>query len=299
MKSLAVGAHYRRGKWWDGSSENQVLCYALQASLPLCQANKRCPLASLSVVVIVKNEAQNIETCLRSVAFADETVVLDSGSTDSTVEIARSLGADVHVDSDWHGFGVQKNRALALATCDWVLSIDADERVTPELESAIRNTIDAPAFDAYCFPRSSSYCGRHMRHSGWYPDHVTRLFRRGSARFSNDLVHEKVITPGPVGKLRPALLHESFRNFEAVLDKTNRYSTAGAQASFNKGRDASLGKAVAHGLWAFIRTYFLQLGVLDGRMGFILAVSNAEGTYYRYLKLWLLQRKANQVPLAK
>lgn len=256
-------------------------------------------MASLSVVVIVKNEARNIEACLRSVAFADEAVVLDSGSTDSTVEIARSLGAGVTIDSDWQGFGVQKNRALALATCDWVLSIDADERVTPELASAIRHAIDAPAFDAYCFPRSSSYCGRYMRHSGWYPDPVTRLFRRGSARFSNDLVHEKVITPGPVGKLRPALLHESFRNFEGVLDKTNRYSTAGAQVLLNKGRDASLGKALGHGLWAFIRTYFLQLGMLDGRMGFILAVSNAEGTYYRYLKLWLLQRNASKSPSAK
>ena len=138
-----------------------------------------------------------------------------------------------------------------------------------------------------------------MRHSGWYPDLVTRLFRRGSARFSNDLVHEKVITPGPVGKLLPVLLHESFKNFEAVLDKTNRYSTAGAQALFDKGRDASLGKAVGHGVWAFIRTYFVQLGMLDGRMGFILAVSNAEGTYYRYLKLWLLRRDANKTPLAK
>ena len=256
-------------------------------------------MASLSVVVIVKNEARNIEACLRSVAFADEILVLDSGSTDNTLEIARSLGAGVTIDSDWQGFGVQKNRALALAGCDWVLSIDADERVTPELESAIRHAIDAPAFDAYCFPRSSSYCGRYMRHSGWYPDPVTRLFRRGAARFSNDLVHEKIITPGPIGNLRPALLHESFRTFEGVLEKINRYSSAGAQALLDKGRDASLGKAVGHGLWAFFRTYFLQLGMLDGRMGFVLAVSNAEGTYYRYLKLWLLQRNAGTSPSAK
>ena len=259
---------------------------------------KRCPLASLSVVVIVKNEAHNIEACLRSVAFADEAVVLDSGSTDNTVGIARSLGAVVAIDSDWQGFGVQKNRALALATGDWVLSIDADERVTSELALAVRQAIDAPAFVAYCFPRSSRYCGRYMRHSGWYPDLVTRLFRRGSARFSDDLVHEKVITQGPVGTLRPDLLHDSFPNFEAVLDKTNRYSTAGAQALFDKGRDASLGKALGHGLWAFLRTYFLQLGMLDGRMGFILAVSNAEGTYYRYLKLWLRREEANKSPLA-
>ena len=180
-----------------------------------------------------------------------------------------------------------------------MLSIDADERVTPELQSAIRQAVNAPAFNAYCFPRSSRYCGQYMRHSGWYPDYVTRLFRRGSARFSDDLVHEKVITSERVGKLQPPLLHESFRSFEAVLDKTNRYSTAGAQILFNKGRNASVSKAVGHGLWAFVRTYILQLGMLDGRMGFVLAISNAEGTYYRYLKLWLLQRDAGKRPPAK
>lgn len=256
-------------------------------------------MASLSVVIIVKNEARNIEACLRTVAFADQIVVLDSGSTDATVEIARTLGASVASDSDWQGFGVQKNRALALAKCDWVFSIDADERVTPLLEAAIRHAVAAPAFDAYRFPRSSSYCGRYMRYSGWHPDHVTRLFRRSTARFSDDLVHEKLLTSGPVGTLSPALLHESFSNLEAVLDKTNRYSSAGAQALFRKGRDASLGKAIGHGLWAFFRTYILQLGLLDGRMGFVLAVSNAEGTYYRYLKLWLLRQSASNAPSAK
>lgn len=256
-------------------------------------------MASLSVVVIVKNEARNIEACLRTVAFADQVVVLDSGSTDATVKIARSLGASVASDSDWQGFGVQKNRALALAKSDWVLSIDADERVTPLLEAAIRQAVQAPAYDAYRFPRSSSYCGRYMRHSGWYPDHVTRLFRRGTARFSDDLVHEKLLTSGPVGTLSPPLQHESFSNLEAVLDKTNRYSSAGAQALFRKGRKASLGKAIGHGLWAFFRTYFIQLGMLDGRMGFVLAVSNAEGTYYRYLKLWLLRQGAINAPPAK
>ena len=256
-------------------------------------------MASLSVVVIVKNEAHNIEACLRSAAFADEIVVVDSGSTDSTVQIARSMGAAVTIDSDWQGFGIQKNRALALARCDWVLSIDADERVTPELRAAIVQALVAPAFDAYSFPRSSSYCGQYMRHSGWYPDYVTRLFRRGSARFSDDLVHEKVIASEGVGKLQPPLLHESFSNFEGVLDKTNRYSTAGAQTLFNKGRKASVSKAVGHGLWAFVRTYFFQLGMLEGRMGFILAISNAEGTYYRYLKLWLLRRNAGKRPAAE
>ncbi|SFU48991.1 Glycosyltransferase involved in cell wall bisynthesis [Polaromonas sp. YR568] len=256
-------------------------------------------MASLSVTVITHNEAHNIEACLRSVSFADQVVVLDSGSTDDTVEMARSLRAEVSVSPDWKGFGIQKNRALALATSDWVLSLDADERVTPELQVEILACLKAPAFDVYAFPRLSSYCGQYMRHSGWYPDRVTRLFRRNAARFSDDLVHEKVIFQGQQGQLQSHLLHESFRSFEAVLDKANRYSTAGAQSLLSRGKTASVGKAIGHGLWAFIRTYFLRLGFLDGKMGLVLAISNAEGTYYRYLKLWLLQRDGKGAPGAQ
>ena len=253
-------------------------------------------LASLSVTVITKNEAHNIEACLRSVAFADELVVLDSGSSDDTVQRALSMGAIVNVNADWQGFGIQKNRALDLTSSDWVLSIDADECVPPQLQAEIRAALEAPAFDVYSFPRLSSYCGQDILHSGWHPDRVIRLFRRDSARFSNDLVHEKILTTRQIGQLKSALLHESFTSLESVLDKVNRYSSASAQALFDKGRHASLGKALGHGLWAFIRTYFLRLGFLDGRMGLVLAISNAEGTYYRYLKLWLLRRNQQSAP---
>lgn len=253
-------------------------------------------MASLSVTVITKNEAHNIEACLRSVRFADEIIVLDSGSTDNTVEIARSLGASVSTNADWQGFGIQKNRALALATSEWVLSLDADERVPAGLQAEIQAALELAEFDVYAFPRLSSYCGQPIRHSGWYPDRVTRLFRRQAARFSEDLVHEKLLTAHPCGQLHTALQHESFRSLEGVLDKVNRYSTAGAQSLSNKGRKASLGKALGHGLWAFAKTYFLRLGFLDGRMGLVLAISNAEGTYYRYLKLWLMGRAPRQAP---
>ena len=226
-------------------------------------------------------------------------IVVDSGSNDETVEIARSMGADVSVNTDWQGFGVQKNRALALANSDWVLSIDADERVPAELQAEISAALEAKSFDVYSFPRLSSYCGQYMRHSGWYPDRVTRLFRRDSARFSDDLVHETIVTSSKIGQLHSPLQHESFRDLEAVLDKTNLYSTAGAQSLLRKGKTASISKALGHGLWAFVRTYFLRLGFLDGRMGLVLAVSNAEGTYYRYLKLWLLQRFASKEPSAQ
>ena len=248
---------------------------------------------SLSVVVITLNEEARIAQCLASVSFADEIVVLDSGSRDRTMELAHAAGARVAQSGDWPGFGPQKNRALALATRAWVLSIDADERVTPELREEILAVVRAaaPAAQAWDMPRRSSYCGQYMAHSGWYPDRVTRLFRRGSARFSDDLVHERLLVDGPVEHLRGHLLHESFDDFGDVLRKLDAYSTAGAQRMWEQGKRASLGKAVVHGLWAFLRTYLLQRGFLDGRMGFALAVSNAEGTYYRYLKLWLLQRR--------
>ena len=252
--------------------------------------SKRCSLSSLTVTVITKNEEQNIGACLRAVAFADQLVVLDSGSIDATTEIAGAAGAEVSVNSDWQGFGTQKNRALALATSDWILSIDADERVTPELRTEIEAVLAAPDFDAYSFPRRSSFCGQVMRHSGWYPDRVTRLFRRGTAKFSDDLVHEKLLTSGAVGQLVSPIAHESYRNLEDVLHKANVYSTAGAAGQHRRGKSAGVGTAIGHALWAFLRTYLFRLGFLDGKLGFVLAVSIAEGTYYRYLKLWLLNQ---------
>lgn len=244
----------------------------------------------LSVVLITRNEIRNIGACLRSVAFADEVVVVDSGSTDGTVEAARAAGARVIEAADWPGFGPQKNRALDAATGDWVFSIDADEQVTPELAASLRAAIHSGKHDAWETNRRSSYCGQYMAHSGWYPDRVVRLFRRGSARFSDDLVHERVLTRGPVGRLRGDLLHDSMPHFESVLAKLDRYSTAGAHALQRRGVKGSLAKALGHGGWAFMRTYVLKLGFLDGRLGLALAISNAEGTYYRYMKLWLLQR---------
>ena len=247
-------------------------------------------MAKLSVIIITKNEAVNIRACIESVAWADEIIVVDSGSSDATVEICRELGAQVYVH-DWPGFGMQKNRALGYATKDWVFSIDADERVTHELREEIQSAMQRGQAEGYEIPRLSSFCGRYMHHSGWYPDYVLRLFRRGTGKFSDDLVHERVIVNGPITKLQQLLLHESFRDLEQLLAKINHYSTASAQMLHRKNRTASLKKAVGHALWAFFRSYFLRAGLLDGREGFMLAVSTAEGTYYRYLKLMLLAEK--------
>jgi glycosyltransferase involved in cell wall biosynthesis len=246
----------------------------------------------LSVIIIAKNEEQNLRACLESVAWADEIVVVDSGSTDATCTIAREFTEHVHVHVDWPGFGPQKNRALDYANGEWVLSLDADERVTPKLREEIEAVKHAGTQEAYDIPRLSNYCGRFMRHSGWYPDYVTRLFRRGSARFSDDLVHERLLVEGSIGKLQNELLHYSFGNMEAVLRKMDMYSTAGAQKMRQQGRRTTLSGAVLRGLWSFVRSYVLRGGFLDGKEGFMLAVSNAEGTYYRYVKLMLLNKKA-------
>jgi glycosyltransferase involved in cell wall biosynthesis len=246
----------------------------------------------LSVIIIAKDEELSIQKCLESIFWADEIIVVDANSSDKTAAISKKLGAKVTVTKEWYGFGPQKNLALSLASKEWVLSLDADEIVSLQLKEEIQAAIQLnPENLAFKIPRSSSYCGQFIKHSGWSPDFVLRLFPREHGKFSDDLVHEKVIFNGEIKSLKTPLIHTSYDNLEDVLDKTNRYSTAGASMMHANGKASSLSKAVFKGLWAFIRTYFLRLGFLDGRMGFVLAVSNAEATYYKYLKLSLLSKK--------
>lgn len=240
----------------------------------------------LSVIIIAKNEEQRLPRCLESVAFADEVIVLDGGSTDRTVEVAQARGARLEVCTSWNGFGPQKNRALDMATQDWVLSLDADEEVTPELADEIRATLRSPTFDCYAVPRLSEFCGRFLRHSGWYPDYVARLFKRGTARFSDDLVHERLMPVGPIGRLRHPLLHRGYRDASDNLRKIDRYSTAWAEQEATRGRRTSFAAAPLHGLAAFVKTYIFRLGFLDGAAGLAVAISSAEVAYYKYLKLW-------------
>jgi glycosyltransferase involved in cell wall biosynthesis len=251
---------------------------------------------TLSVILITRNEEANLADCLASLeGIAQQIVVVDTNSSDRTLEIAKSYGAAIAQPPDWPGFGPQKNRALDLATGEWVLSLDADERLTPALKSEIVTAIHHSAHvDCFAIPRLSWYCGRFIRHSGWNPDYVDRLFKRGSARFSDDLVHERLITSGQVAKLENPMLHYSFMNYSQVLQKIDRYSTASAEQAFAKGKTSTPLKAVLHGAWSFFRTYFLRAGFLDGPQGFTLAMSNAPGTYYRYVKLWHLIREASK-----
>lgn len=246
----------------------------------------------LSVVIITLNAGEVLRACLESVRFAEEIIVLDAGSRDDTLAIAREYTGHVHVDTDWQGFGRQKNRALALATGDWVLVLDADERVGMTLRAEILAVLAEPASPpVWEMPRQSSYCGRVIRHSGWWPDPVARLFRRGTARLSENKVHERLLFEGRAARFKSPLLHETHRSLEEVIGKINRYSSLGAEDYARLGRRGGLGRAIGHGLWAFFRTYILRAGFLDGREGFILAVSIAESSYYRYLKLMYLQRK--------
>lgn len=269
---------------------------------PPCRSRAAMPPPALSVILITKNEAHNIEGCLASVAFADERIVVDAGSTDGTADIARRLGATVVVTDDWPGFGRQKGRALALATGRWVLSVDADERVSESLASAIRAVVEADTsgqgsdavsgranatLAGYELERLSSFCGQWMRHGDWYPDRVLRLFRRGQGRFTEDTVHERVVVDGPIGRLRGELLHHTMLSLDDALDKMNRYTTGRALDKVRAGRRGGLGTALGHAVWAFLRTYLFKRGFLDGRLGLVLAIYIAEGTYYRYLKMAL------------
>jgi glycosyltransferase involved in cell wall biosynthesis len=243
----------------------------------------------LSAIIITKNEAANIAECLDSLAFCDERIVVDAASSDGTLLIAKEKGARVATHS-WKGFGPQKNYALSLAQGDWVLSIDADERVTPELADEIRKVVEADAADGCEIARQSSFCGRAMRHSGWFPDRVLRLFRRGKGRFSDDLVHERVIVDGPVARLKQPLLHFPVARLEDAIRRIDQYSTLGAEKLAASDRKVSFFSGLTHGIGTFVRVYLLKLGFLDGAAGFLLAVANAEGAYYRYMKAWLARQ---------
>lgn len=245
--------------------------------------------ATLSIVIVARNEAHQIAECVRSVSFADQVIVLDSSSTDGTADVARAAGAQVHV-TDWPGYGPQQCRGIALATGDWVLSLDADERVTPELAAEIRAAIDQPVAEGYRLPRFSSFCGQFIEHSGWRPDYTLRLVRRERAGFTDHFLHAHMTVDGRRADLRSPIIHYSYRDLDDVLDKLNRYSRGAAIDAREHGQRSSLGRALASGAWAFVRTYLLRQGFRDGRMGLVLAIYNAQTTYYKYLRLWLMAR---------
>ena len=246
---------------------------------------------TLSVIIISKNEAHDIEDCLRSVAFADEIIVVDSESTDDTCEIARRCTPHVH-SVPWQGFGPQKNHALDLATGDWVLSLDCDERISDELQHSIIEAIKDPGAVGFMLRFRTSYCGRFIRFGDWGHERKLRLFRRDAGRFDDAIVHEKILIDGTFDTLKGHVLHYSVRSRDELRTKSIRYAELGAEAAFNAGRRATTLTAWGRGCFAFIRGYLLKGGVLDGRRGLDLAIILAQLTYRKYAELARLCRTA-------
>jgi len=238
---------------------------------------------SISAIIITRNEANNLSDCLRSVAFCNEIILVDNGSEDETCAIAQARGAIIINSQHWPGFGLQKQRALDAAHGDWVLSIDADERVTPELALEIIAATQTDDVNGYWINRKSQFLGKWMRHGGWYPDRLLRLARRAKAEFDPTPIHEKMLVTGKTASLAAPLLHYSYRTIEDVLSKQKNYALAAAEKKRNAGVSAGLMAALALALWTFTRAYFLRLGFLDGRHGLVAAVAKSQETFWKYL----------------
>ena len=247
----------------------------------------------LSLCVITRDAAAEIADCLASAPFAGEVVVVDSGSRDDTVEIARRRGARV-IEREWPGFGAQKQFAVGAATHDWVLCLDADERVTPELARSIAREMEAPRAAAFALARRNRFLGRWLAHGEGYPDWNLRLFDRRRARWSEDPVHEHVLAEGPVVRLRGDLLHASAESLDDYLAKQNRYTTLQAAAMHARGERAGLARLVLSPLARFVRFYVLKLGFLDGVAGLVHIAIGCQNSFLKYAKLRALQAESRR-----
>ncbi|MBL8487038.1 MAG: glycosyltransferase family 2 protein [Rhodocyclaceae bacterium] len=247
------------------------------------------PRPPVSAVLITRDAAAQLADCLASVAFCAEVLVVDSDSADGTPELAERLGARV-IRSHWRGFGPQKRFAVSQATHDWVLCVDADERVTPELRVAIEGALAAPAASAYRFARCNRFMGRYLRHGEGYPDWSLRLFDRRQAGWSDDEVHEKVVAPGPVATLPGDLLHDTAESLEAYLDKQNRYTTLAARMALDRGEQPSVVRMLASPLVRFVKFYLLRKAFLDGVPGLVHTLIGCANSFTKYAKMHAFRR---------
>jgi glycosyltransferase involved in cell wall biosynthesis len=238
----------------------------------------------LSAVLIVRDEARTLPACLRALEFCAEILVVDSGSSDDTIEVARRHGGRV-IETHWRGFGPQKQFAVEQASHDWVLCIDADERVSGILRDSIAAVLPAPTFQAYRFARCNRFMGHYLRHGEGYPDWSLRLFDRRQARWSDDLVHEKVVTDAPVGTLAGDLYHESAESLESYLQKQNRYSSLAADRALAAGKRATVAHLLLSPLLRFIKFYFLRGGFLDGVPGLVHILIGSYASFAKYAKM--------------
>ncbi len=241
-------------------------------------------MSPLSAVIITRDAATQLLPCLESLAFCADILVVDSGSTDGTVEIARRHGARV-IETHWRGFGPQKQFAVEQAAHDWVLCIDADERVSNTLRDSMRAVPPAPTFAAYRFARCNRFMGRYLRYGEGYPDWSLRLFDRRRAHWSDDAVHESVVTDGPVGTLAGDLLHDSAESLENYLAKQNRYSTLAATAALAAGKRGSAARLLLSPLLRFVKFYFLRAGFLDGVPGLVHILIGCHASFAKHAKM--------------
>jgi glycosyltransferase involved in cell wall biosynthesis len=249
-------------------------------------------LINLSVMIITYNEEENIRQCLESVEWAGEIVVVDSFSTDQTLRISREY-TDKVFERAWEGFGPQKQFALEQTTLDWVLSIDADERVSTELKEEILSSWDRLENDAYDIPFHFYWLGKRLRFSGYRKERHVRLFRRQKARFEG-FVHEKLLIEGEKGRLHGPMVHLSYKNIEDYFDKFNLYSTLVARQKYETGKGISFQLQIVGCLWDFFHRYFLKLGLLDGMPGFLWAVFSSFHRLVKYAKLWEMKRERRE-----
>jgi glycosyltransferase involved in cell wall biosynthesis len=247
----------------------------------------------ITAYIIAYNEEAKVKAAVESVLWADEIIVADSYSTDNTAKIAEQLGAKV-VQVPFKGFGDLRNQALKACTQEWVFSLDSDERCTPEARDEILKIIeDSNSLDIYYMPRRNYFMGRWIKHSGWYPNYrQPQLFRNGKMTYTLEEVHEGYVkhSEKPIGNLTQAIWQIPFKDLGEVMHKSNRYSTLGVEKLITKKKTATMGKAFTHGLWSFIKHYVFKRGFLDGWPGFIIALGNFEGTFYRYAKLYEKQQ---------
>jgi len=240
----------------------------------------------LAVAIITKNEEENLRACLQSVSFASQIILVDSGSTDSTLQIAAEFGCEIYSEK-WHGFGPQKQLAIEKCHLPWILVLDADERIPPDTADLIKKIVtDSNVKGAgFSFPRKNYFQGRWIKHAGWWPDRIIRLFRKEVGRMTTAIVHESVEVQGMIGALDVPIEHFTESSLSKIIQKIEKYSTLGAEQAFKDGKTSSPFSAFMRAAFTFNQDYFLRLGILDGRQGLILAVTDAVNKFFKYAKL--------------